>query len=85
MAKEPAGIGDNSDGKLDSLVRRINSLLDDRDKIGEDLKELRAEIKGDGFNTKALMKAVAISRKDQEKWRAEQEELDLYLGKLGLI
>ena len=85
MAKKAADIGDNSDGKLNSFVRRINSLLDERDKIGEDLKELRAEIKGDGFNTKALMKAVTISRKDQEKWRAEQEELDLYLGKLGLI
>ena len=80
-----AAIGDNSDGKFESFIRRVNSLLDERDKVGEDLKELRNEMKSDGINTKALMKAVTISRKDQEKWRAEQEELDLYLGKLGLI
>ena len=79
-----ATTGDNSNERLKSFSERINNLLDEKDRIGEDLKEVYAEAKSDGFNTKALRKAVVISRKDKAEWQAEQDEIDLYLAALGV-
>ena len=83
MAKT-ASAGDNSNERLKSFSERINNLLDEQDRVKEDLKELYAECKDEGFNVKALKKAVGISRKDMEKWKAEEDELDVYLVALGL-
>ena len=85
MTKKPASIGDNSNERLKSFSERINNLLDEQDRVKEDLKELYAECKGEGFSVKALKKAVGIARKDVEKWKAEEEELDLYLQSLGVL
>ena len=48
--------------KLRAFAERMERLLDDRDAIGEDLKELKAEIKSDGFNVRTMEKLVAIRR-----------------------
>ena len=85
MAKKAAQAGDNSNERLKSFSERVNNLLDEQDRVKEDLKELYAECRGEGFNVKLLKKAVNIARKDVEKWKAEEEELDVYLKALRLI
>ena len=84
MAKK-ATTGDNSNEHLKAFVERINNLLDEKERVGADLKELYAEVKSEGFNTKALKKAVAISRKDKDDYLAEQTEIDLILDALGIL
>ena len=83
MAKKPAGVGDNS--KFIDFADRINRLLDERDQLSEAVKEVYAEAKSAGLSPKAMRKAIAISRKDQEKWRAEESEVEILLHALGLL
>ena len=51
-------------GKLKSYVERMERLLDEQDALKDSVKDLRGEIKNDGFNVKALERIVAFRRKD---------------------
>ena len=50
--------------KLKSYVERMERLLDEVDALKDAIKELRGEIKNDGFNVKAVERIVAFRRKD---------------------
>lgn len=59
-------------------AKRIVPLQDQIKAIQEDIKELLAEAKSEGVNTKLLKKAIADMDKDPEALREEEEELELY-------
>ncbi len=56
--------------KLIAYADRIERLLDEIDGLKQDLKDLKAEAKGEGFNVQALTKLVTIRR---NKGRADSE------------
>jgi uncharacterized protein (UPF0335 family) len=62
------GDGTSAGEKLAAYSERMERLLDEMDGLKEDLKELKIEIKNDGFNVRALSKLVTIRR---NKWTAE--------------
>jgi uncharacterized protein (UPF0335 family) len=58
--------------KLKSYVERMERLLDELDALKDGIKDLRNEIKGDGFNVKAVERIVAFRRnKDAADKEAE--------------
>ena len=75
--------GDN--GKLTSFNERLLKLHEEKDQLVEMIGEVYAEAKSQGHNTKALRRAIAIQRKDQDKWRQEEADLELVLHSLGLL
>ncbi len=85
----PAQAGHNSGNavvkkELESYVKRIEKLIEDRKAVQEDIKEVKAEAKGNGYDMKALNEAIKLRALDSEK-RQEQEALrELYLSALGL-
>ena len=50
----------------------------------EDIKDVYAEARGVGYDTKIMRKIVALRRQDAHKRREEEEILDLYLMNLGM-
>jgi uncharacterized protein (UPF0335 family) len=70
-------------GKLKSLVERIERLEEDKAAIAADLKEVYAEAKGEGFDTKILRKVVRLRKQDQAKRQEEEALLDLYISAIG--
>ena len=56
------GNGTSAGEKLTAYSERMERLLDEMDGMKDDLKELKAEIKNDGFNVRALSKLVTIRR-----------------------
>lgn len=50
--------------KLKSYVERLERLQDEADALKDAIKDLRGEIKNDGFNVKAVERIVAFRRKD---------------------
>ncbi len=64
--------------ELDKLAKRWITLVDEIAKHQEDLKQLKAEIKNVGFDTKVLGQVVKELRKD-ENYRADQLEMELML------
>jgi uncharacterized protein (UPF0335 family) len=64
--------------KLKSFVERIEKLETEKTELGADIREVYAEAKGNGFDTK-IMRQVIRLRKMEEPDRREQDELlDLY-------
>jgi uncharacterized protein (UPF0335 family) len=72
-------------GRLKTIVQRIQRLMDDRAAVNDDIKEVFAEAKGEGFSTAILRKAIRIAAMDQGRRREEEALLDLYLGALDLL
>ena len=54
-------------------------------KIAEQIKEVFAEAKGNGFDVKILRKVVRIRKQDRAKRLEEEAILDLYLSAMGEI
>lgn len=70
--------------KLKSYIERIERLEEEKAGIGSDIRDLYAEAKSNGFDTKT-MKSVIKLRKLKANDRAEQQyTLDLYQNALGM-
>jgi uncharacterized protein (UPF0335 family) len=71
--------------QLRSYIERIEKLEEEKRAIAEDIKEVKAEAKGNGFDAKIITKIVALRRMDRDKRREEQAILDLYMDALGML
>ena len=69
--------------RLRSFVARIERLEEQKAELAHDTKEVYAEAKGEGFDTKVLRKIIALRKRDPQQRREEEELLDLYLSALG--
>lgn len=67
------------------IVERVERLEVEKAEITEQVKEIFAEAKGNGFSTKALRSALKIRKQDRAKRQEEEAILDLYLSALGEI
>jgi uncharacterized protein (UPF0335 family) len=71
-------------GQLKALVERINNLMDNRDEVSADIRDVFAEAKGVGYDLPALRAIVRAQREDAEKRRNREALVDLYRGELGI-
>jgi uncharacterized protein (UPF0335 family) len=71
-------------GQLKSLVERIEKLEEEKKAIAGDIKEIYAEAKAHGFDTKVLRKVIGLRKKDLHEREEEEAILDLYLHALGM-
>ena len=86
MADESPAIdtlGATAQGKLKSLVERIERLEEDKAAVMNDLKEVYAEAKGEGFDTKILRKVVRLRKADAAKRQEEEALIELYVSAIG--
>lgn len=69
---------------LRSFIERIERLEEEKKGIADDIREIYAEAKGNGFDPKVMRQVIKI-RKMEEHDRKEQEALlDLYAHALGI-
>jgi len=76
-------IGHNS-GQLKSICERINNLEDAKKALGDDIRDVYAEAKGNGFNPAALRVIVRKQRADAKKAAELQVDVDAYMAALGI-
>jgi uncharacterized protein (UPF0335 family) len=70
---------------LRAFIERIERLEEEKAALAEDIREVFAEAKGTGFDTKAL-RAIIRLRKLEDHERMEQEALlATYMHALGMI
>jgi len=72
-------------GQLKSIVERIERLEEEKKVIAGDIKEVYAEAKANGFDTKILRKIISLRKKEAAEREEEQSMLDVYLAALGMI
>ena len=71
--------------QLKQIVERIERLEEKKKAISDDIKDVYAEAKGNGFDTKVLRQVVRIRKQDTAE-RQEQDTIrDLYLHALGML
>ena len=71
--------------QLRTIVERIERLEEEKKSIADDIKDVYAEAKANGFDTKALRKIVAIRKQDQNERMEQEAVLDTYMAALGMI
>ena len=70
--------------QLKSIVERIERLEEEKRAIADDVKQVYAESKGNGFDAKIIRKLVSVRRKKAEAVREENELLATYADALGM-
>lgn len=71
--------------QLKSFIERLERLEEEKKAIADDIKDVFAEAKGNGFDVKALRSVLKIRKMDKDE-RSEQEAiLETYLSALGMI
>jgi uncharacterized protein (UPF0335 family) len=70
-------------GRLKSVIERIERLEEDKAGIAGDIKEVYAEAKGDGFDIKVIRKIVRLRKQVKVKRQEEEALLDLYISAIG--
>jgi uncharacterized protein (UPF0335 family) len=82
-ATAPSDVGGVAVGQLRSFIERIERLEEEKKGLADDIKDIYAEAKGTGFDTKILRKVVSLRKKSREERAEEAELLELYLNALG--
>jgi len=72
-------------GQLRAFIERIERLEEEKKTISDDIKEVYAEMKGTGFDTKAVRTIIRLRKKDQAERQEEEAILDLYKAALGMV
>jgi uncharacterized protein (UPF0335 family) len=71
--------------QLKAIIERIERLEEERKTISDDIRDIYAESKGQGFDVKAL-RAIVRMRKQDPNERAEAETiLETYMQALGML
>jgi uncharacterized protein (UPF0335 family) len=70
--------------QLRSFIERIERLEEEKKTIADDIRDVYAEAKGNGFDTKVMRQVIRIRKKDVAERQEEEAILDLYLHALGM-
>jgi uncharacterized protein (UPF0335 family) len=76
--------GHNSNAQIKAIVERINTLEDQKKEVVDDIRDVYAEAKGNGFNPAALRVIVRKQRADAKKAAELQADVDAYMAALGM-
>lgn len=82
---DASGANSVAAGQLKAIVERIERLEEEKREVAEQIREVYAEAKGNGFDAKTLRKIVALRRKPSDERAEEEAMLDLYLSALGML
>jgi uncharacterized protein (UPF0335 family) len=71
-------------GQLRAFIERVERLEEEKKTISDDIKDVFAEMKGTGFDTKAVRTIIRLRKKDHAERQEEEAILDLYKAALGM-
>ena len=70
--------------ELRSFVERLETLEAEKKEIADQQKEVMAEAKGRGYDTRALRRILALRRRNPDEMAEEEAVVDLYRSALGM-
>jgi uncharacterized protein (UPF0335 family) len=75
----------DANGRLRTIVERIERVEEDEAALRADKKEVYAEAKADGYDVKALRKLVRIRRQDRRARAEEAAIVETYANAIGEV
>ena len=70
--------------ELRQFIERIERLEEEKKALTEDIRDVFAELKGRGFDTKAVRTILRLRKQDPEIRQEEEAIVDLYMAALGM-
>jgi len=83
LTDELDALNSTAQGKLKSLIERIERLHEDGAAVSNDLKEVYSEAKGEGFDTKIIKIIVKLRAQDAATRQETEALVDLYASAIG--
>ncbi|MGB0660437.1 MAG: DUF2312 domain-containing protein [Mangrovicoccus sp.] len=71
--------------ELRQFIERFERLDQEKQEIAEQQKEVMAEAKGRGYDTKVMRKIIALRKRDKNDIAEEEAVLDMYKQALGML
>jgi len=71
--------------QLRSFVERIERLEEEKKALAEDIKEVYAEAKSEGFDTKIMRQVIRIRKMNEADLQEQEELIDVYKRALGML
>ena len=84
LDKNPIATESVAADQVKAFIERIERLEEEKAGIAGDIREIFAEAKGNGFDTKAMRKILALRKKDFSERQEEEAILELYMQALGM-
>ncbi len=83
-AEQNVEVGGIAADRLRSLVERIERLEDEKQALAGDIREIFAEAKGAGFDTKIMRQVIKLRKMEKDDLQEQEHLLDLYKRALGI-
>lgn len=71
-------------GELRQFIEQFEQLESEKKDVAERQKELMAEAKARGYDTKVMKKLIALRKRDKDDIAEEAAILDMYMAALGM-
>jgi len=71
--------------QLKAFVERIERLEEEKKALADDVKDVYAEAKGNGFDVKALRAIIRLRKQDVDERKEAEAILELYMQALGML
>jgi len=71
--------------QLKSVIERIERLEEEKKALSDDIRDVYAEAKGNGFDVKALRTIVRLRKQDVEERQEQETILETYMQALGML
>lgn len=71
-------------GQLRAFIERIERLEEEKGDISNDIKEVFAELKGTGFDAKAVRTIIRLRKMEPHERQEEEAMVQLYMDALGM-
>ncbi len=84
QSRVPKDVGGVAGQRLKAFLDRVERLEEERKALGDDVKDIYAEAKGVGFDTKIMKRVLKLRKMEPEKVREEDELLELYKAAIGM-
>ena len=71
--------------QLKAIIERIERLEEEKKTISDDIRDVYAEAKGNGYEVKALRPIVRMRKQDADERREHETILETYMQALGML
>jgi uncharacterized protein (UPF0335 family) len=70
--------------RLKSFIERIERLEEEKKTMGADIREVYAEAKSSGFDTKIMRKVIVLRRLDAAERQEQEALMQVYIDAIGM-
>jgi len=71
--------------QLKAVVERIERLEEEKKTIADDIRDVYAEAKGNGYDVKALRTIIRLRKQDKAERQEHEAILETYMHALGML